>query len=409
MIDAAAPEALAAVAAAFLLAAFVKGATGLGFSTCALPLLALSIGIREALPLVLAPSIASNLLVMRGAGHFRETVRRFWPLCLAVLPGIALGVALLVWVDPLIAGAALGLVLVGYAAFALARPPLTLPPRLERPLQWPVGLINGTVNGLTGSQVMPLLPYLLALQLDPNRFVQAINCVFTFSSLAMAVGLSEAGLLTGPAASGSTHTSSATPSATPGNAARQSGQKRRTVSRKCPAPRMTSRLLAIDGASTSGSASRIPMESASSGSAQVEKPSPVAPLTKAASRKAAATAASVSGPAASIMPVALPRKRDRLPGAVEDCHALAGADTSDGNGRALRCGEYQLVVVAAGQRVQPGLRPERRDFRRQRHCLQVDDGGNAGGMADMAEVGDEPVGNVGRSRCALGRAETGRG
>ena len=66
--------------------------------------------------------------------------------------------------------------------------------------RWPVRLLNGAVNGLTGSQVMPLLPYLLALQLDPNRFVQAINCVFTFSSLAMAVGLSEAGLLTGPAA-----------------------------------------------------------------------------------------------------------------------------------------------------------------------------------------------------------------
>jgi len=200
MIDWAAPETLAAIAGAFLLAAFVKGATGLGFSTCALPLLALAIGIREALPLVLAPSIASNLLVIRGAGHFRETVRRFWPLCLAVLPGIALGVALLVWVDPLAAGAALGAVLAGYAAFSLARPPLALPARLERPLQWPVGLLNGAVNGLTGSQVMPLLPYLLALRLDPDRFVQAINCVFTFSSFAMAAGLAEAGLLTERAA-----------------------------------------------------------------------------------------------------------------------------------------------------------------------------------------------------------------
>ncbi|MCY3982145.1 MAG: sulfite exporter TauE/SafE family protein [Alphaproteobacteria bacterium] len=199
MIDWAAPEPLATIAAAFLVAAFVKGLTGLGFSTCALPLLALSIGIREALPLVLAPSIASNLLVMRGAGHFRETVWRFWPLGLAALPGIAFGIILLVWIDPLAAGAALGAVLVGYATFALARPALALPPRLERPLQWPVGFVNGAVNGLTGSQVMPLLPYLLALQLDPGRFVQAINCVFTVSSLAMIVGLSQAGLLTGPA------------------------------------------------------------------------------------------------------------------------------------------------------------------------------------------------------------------
>ncbi len=200
MTDWTAPETLAATAAAFLAAAFVKGATGLGFSTCALPLLALSIGMREALPLVLAPSIASNLLVMRGAGHFRETVRRFWPLCLAALPGITLGVMLLVWIDPRAAGAVLGAVLAGYAAFALARPALGLPARLERPLQWPVGFVNGAVNGLTGSQVMPLLPYLLALQLDPNRFVQAINCVFTFSSLVMVVALSQAGLLTGPTA-----------------------------------------------------------------------------------------------------------------------------------------------------------------------------------------------------------------
>ncbi len=200
MTDPMAPETLAVAAAAFFFAAFVKGVTGLGFSTTALPLLALALGMREALPLVLAPSIASNLMVMRGAGHFRETVRRFWPLALSALPGVALGVALLVWVEPRLAAAALGLALAGYAVFALARPPLLLPAALERPLQWPAGFLNGAVNGLTGSQVMPLLPYLLALRLDSERFVQAINCVFTLSSLAMALALAEAGLLTGPAA-----------------------------------------------------------------------------------------------------------------------------------------------------------------------------------------------------------------
>jgi uncharacterized membrane protein YfcA len=42
---------------------------------------------------------------------------------------------------------------------------------------------------------MPVLPYLMALKLDRERFVQAINCSFTASSLVMAAGLSQIGLM----------------------------------------------------------------------------------------------------------------------------------------------------------------------------------------------------------------------
>lgn len=191
-----APEHLAVVFAAFLFAAFVKGTTGLGFSTACLPILAMTIGLKAALPLLIIPSLASNVVVMRDAGHFTETVRRFWPLFLGALPGLAVGLWLLTWVDQAHAGAVLGLVLIGYGAFTRANPHLRLPPRLVRPLAVPTGLLTGTVNGLTGSQVMPVLPYLLALGLDRDRFVQAINCSFTFSSLVMAVGLSRIGLMT---------------------------------------------------------------------------------------------------------------------------------------------------------------------------------------------------------------------
>ena len=180
----------------FFLAAFVKGTTGLGFATTCVPILALAFGVPAALPLVLIPSLASNVLVMREAGHFVETVRRFWPLYLAALPGIALGLALLMAVDAALAAAALGLVLIAYAVYALMRPDLRLPARAERPLAPAIGLMTGAVNGLTGSQVMPVLPYLLGLGLDPQRFVQAINVSFTLSSLAMIIGLSGVGLMT---------------------------------------------------------------------------------------------------------------------------------------------------------------------------------------------------------------------
>jgi uncharacterized protein len=109
---------------------------------------------------------------------------------------VVLGLWLLSWVAQAQAAAVLGVVLMGYAVFALANPNLTLPARWERPLQAPVGLLTGLVNGLTGSQLMPVMPYLLALRLPPNPFVQAINCSFTFSSLIMAVGLQRIGLMT---------------------------------------------------------------------------------------------------------------------------------------------------------------------------------------------------------------------
>lgn len=191
-----APETYAAIGGSLLFAALVKGTTGLGFSTSALPFLTLAVGLERALPLILVPSIASNVAVMLQAGHFRESAARFWPMFLAVLPGIALGLWLLTLISGARAAAVLGAVLVLYSLFALGRPALRLATHLERPLAAPVGFATGTVNGLTGSQVMPILPYLMALHLTPDRFVQALNISFTLSSLAMAAGLAGIGLLT---------------------------------------------------------------------------------------------------------------------------------------------------------------------------------------------------------------------
>lgn len=79
-------------------AAFIKGLTGLGFSTTCLALLTLSIGLKPALPLVLIPSLYSNLIVMRQAGHFKETITQFWPLLIMTVPGIFIGLFILSWV-----------------------------------------------------------------------------------------------------------------------------------------------------------------------------------------------------------------------------------------------------------------------------------------------------------------------
>lgn len=180
---------------AFFFAAFAKGITGMGFATTCLPLIALPLGLEFALPLVLVPSVASNIIVQVEVGHFRETVRRFWPMVLAAMIGVAIGIYLLSVIQTRTAAAVLGCVLIVYGVFALRTPDMRLPAHLEKPLAPVTGLTTGLINGMTGSQLMPVLPYLMALKLDRERFVQAINCSFTASSLVMAAGLSQIGLM----------------------------------------------------------------------------------------------------------------------------------------------------------------------------------------------------------------------
>lgn len=178
------------------LAGIVKGATGLGYSSCALPFLVSAIGLKPAMALVIIPAMATNVTVAFTAGHFTEIARRFSNLYLAMLPGIAIGVYLLAWVAQSVATRTLGIVIIAYALLSLLRPELAISRASERSLQLPTGFANGILTGLTGSQVMPLFPYMMAIELDPNRLVQAINLAVSLSSVVLAIGLFTAGIMT---------------------------------------------------------------------------------------------------------------------------------------------------------------------------------------------------------------------
>ena len=178
------------------LAGVVKGATGLGYSSCALPFLVYALGLKPAMALILVPAMATNITVAFTAGHFVETVRRFANLYVAMLPGIAVGVCLLVWIAQSVAVRTLGIVVILYALMTLSRPQILISSMTERVLQIPTGFANGVLTGLTGSQVMPLFPYMMSLNLDPNRMVQAINIAVSIASVFLAIGLFSAGIMT---------------------------------------------------------------------------------------------------------------------------------------------------------------------------------------------------------------------
>jgi uncharacterized membrane protein YfcA len=175
--------------AGLIAAGIIKGATGIGYSSCALPFLVATVGLKPALALLVVPAMASNIMVVFSAGHLRTTVRDFWPLYVATLPGIVLGICALSALDQQLATKLLGGLIVTYGVQSLLQPSFQLGSAFARSLRVPVGLLSGFFTGLTGSQVMPLMPYMLSLDLSSQQLVQAVNLAVITASLFLGVCL----------------------------------------------------------------------------------------------------------------------------------------------------------------------------------------------------------------------------
>jgi uncharacterized protein len=182
----------------FFLAGTIKGTTGLGYTTCALPFLVAAMGLKAAMAVVIIPAMATNLGVAFSTGYMVETLRRFKTMYIAMVPGVVVGTHLLMWMRQEMAIKVLGFTIIGYALLALVKPHVALPSNLVAPLQCPTGFLNGIMAGLTGAQVMPLFPYMMALNLPTDRLVQAINLAVLITSFTSAAALSSTGIITLP-------------------------------------------------------------------------------------------------------------------------------------------------------------------------------------------------------------------
>jgi uncharacterized protein len=184
------------VFASFFAAALIKGLTGLGFMSICLPLVSSFIDITVAIPLLIIPSLASNVMLIAQTKRFGESVRRFWPLYVSAFPGLYVGVSLLYHTGNTIAKAVLGLMSIAYSLYLLLNINISVGNKYERFLNVPVGLANGFLNGLTGTQVMPMLPYLISLRLHRDLLINAINLGFTLSTLVLLALLGKFDFLT---------------------------------------------------------------------------------------------------------------------------------------------------------------------------------------------------------------------
>lgn len=185
----------AVVAAVFVLAGTVKGVIGLGLPTVALGLLAASVGLEQAMALMLVPSFVTNVWQGLAGRHLRVVLRRTWPFLLAATVAVWPGGALASRWSAAALTALLGLLLVTYGALGLTRVALTIPPRHEGWVGPLFGAVNGVLTGLTGSFAVPGVLYLGALALPRDALVQAMGLLFTASTVALGVVLAGFGRL----------------------------------------------------------------------------------------------------------------------------------------------------------------------------------------------------------------------
>lgn len=196
MTDPLQPETLALILAVFLLAGVVKGIVGLGLPPVALGLLTVFLGLKDAIVLIVVPSLATNLWQALAGGALLAIGRRLWSLLAFACVGIWFGTGLLAQSDGRLLAGLLGLLLSIYAVTALASPQLRVPEAWEPWLSPPIGAISGFFTGLTGSFTFPGIAYVQALGFPRDRLIQAMGIVFLTSTITLGLGLADNGLLT---------------------------------------------------------------------------------------------------------------------------------------------------------------------------------------------------------------------
>jgi uncharacterized protein len=184
------------IAAAFLLAGFIKGVIGLGLPTVSMGLLAVTMPPSHALAIVIVPAVVTNIWQTFVGPYLRDIIRRLWPLMAGTAFGIWLNAGMLTGPYARYGTVVLGVLLVIYAIISLSKFSFTVAASDEKWIGGIVGLITGVVSAATGVQVIPSMPYMQAMGMEKDELVQALGVFFTVATLALTFNLTSAGLLT---------------------------------------------------------------------------------------------------------------------------------------------------------------------------------------------------------------------
>lgn len=188
---------IAIVLGASLLGASVKSVTGMGYPLVAVPLIALALGIEDAVVIVSGPNAVANAALCWQARGGRSATRDLPVLVGTSFVGAFLGTFLLVTLpeDPLLI--VLAITIVVFVVSYLRSPELRLQPETTHRWSPVVGSIAGVMQGALGVSGPVVGAWMHGYRLTSQAYVFSVTLIFGVAGSVQLVLLALSGRYTG--------------------------------------------------------------------------------------------------------------------------------------------------------------------------------------------------------------------
>jgi uncharacterized membrane protein YfcA len=140
VIETATPGWIVLLAVSLLIAGLVKGVIGVGMPVVAFPLLSMLVDVQTAVMLLSVPLVLSNIPQALEGGLVTQTLRSLAPVLVGMVPGVWIGVVVLLNVSPAAAKIAAGAAVILVAALT------PLAPKLQLNSDWSVRSVSARVS-----------------------------------------------------------------------------------------------------------------------------------------------------------------------------------------------------------------------------------------------------------------------
>lgn len=190
------PIELVALVGIFLLAGIIKGFLGIGMPAAAMGLLTLFLPPAEAIPLLWLPILVTNALQYAHAPEKKDIAATYWLFAVALVVAIFVTSMFAAHYPAALLTVAIGIAMVIFALNSLSG--MTLPIGPGKGWQIGFGVISGILGGVSSIWSPTVAMYLVARNVDKERFIGATGFLFLLGAIALGAGEVIAGLITVP-------------------------------------------------------------------------------------------------------------------------------------------------------------------------------------------------------------------